>query len=833
MGWYYNMKISAKLLLGFIVVALIAGVIGLIGITNMKTIDEDYTKLYEENTVSLGYMGDVGVAFQRIRINIRDLIEDTANKEKYLSKIEELSNKINDNLVKYEKLISSEAEAKEFDGMELSLSKYMELKEKVIGDVQSNRAEQALMLLRGEMFQAAQKVDASINEIYEMNLKQAAERSEANSATANQSMVIMIIALVIGMGAAVGLGIFISRIISKPVKKLSEAADKIALGDVNVNVESTSKDEIGDLMKSFSKMVDNIRDQAANAEKIAAGDLGVEVKAKSENDVLAKSMKYVVETLRNLAAETSMLTKAAVDGKLDTRGNPDKFRGGYREIVEGVNKTLDAVIGPLNVAAEYVDRISKGDIPAKITDTYYGDFNEIKNNINMCIDAINELIQDANMLAGAAVEGKLRTRADICKHGGDFAKIIQGVNNTLDAVIEPVQEAASVLDEMSKGNLKVNVKGNYKGDHAAIKNALNDTIHTLSGYVTEISQVLNKMAEGNLHVSVNGEYKGDFIEIKNSLNLIIDSLNEVLGDINGAAEQVAGGARQVSDSSQALSQGSTEQASSVEEITASMEQVASQTKQNAVNANQANDLAASAKENALQGNSQMQEMLKAMVEINESSANISKIIKVIDEIAFQTNILALNAAVEAARAGQHGKGFAVVAEEVRNLAARSANAAKETTMLIEGSIKKVETGTKIANETARALDQIVDGVAKAADLVGQIASASNEQASGIAQVNQAIAQVSQVTQTNSATSEESAAASEELSGQAELLKQMVGRFSIKKASSYENINPDLIKMLESVADTKAAALSKKRKPEALPAAKRTKIALDDKDFGKY
>ncbi|HZG84172.1 methyl-accepting chemotaxis protein [Paenibacillus sp.] len=340
-----------------------------------------------------------------------------------------------------------------------------------------------------------------------------------------------------------------------------------------------------------------------------------------------------------------------------------------------------------------------------------------------------------------------------------------------------------------------------------------------------------KVADGDMNIDIVVDSKDEIGTLAQSFAAMTDSMNDVLHNITSASEQVASGSRQVSEASQTLSQGSTEQASSIQQLTASMEQIASQTKQNAVNAEQANQLAIAASTDAEQGNNQMKEMLAAMEQINESSGNISKIIKVIDEIAFQTNILALNAAVEAARAGQHGKGFAVVAEEVRNLAARSANAAKETTTLIEGSIKKVEAGTKIANDTAQALEKMRYGADQAVKLIGSIATASNEQAIGITQVNQGIAQVSEVIQANSATSEECAAASEELSGQSEQLKAMVGRFRLKRSASahrggeggFAGNRSIYARMAASPAALEAAAAS----------AGKPRIQLDDNDFGKY
>ena len=417
-----------------------------------------------------------------------------------------------------------------------------------------------------------------------------------------------------------------------------------------------------------------------------------------------------------------MLSKAAVDGKLATRADASRHQGDFRKVVQGVNDTLDAVIGPLNVAAQYVDDISRGNIPAKITDSYNGDFNTLKNNLNTCIEAVNKLVADARMLSEAAVAGRLDTRADAMAHQGDFRKIVEGVNETLDNVVGPINDVRRVMAAMESGDMTQTITAHYNGDFEALKQAINNTIAKLA---------------------------------------------DTIGQINVAADALNNAAAQVSATAQSLSQSSSEQAASVEETTASMEQMTASINQNSENAKVTDNMATSAAQQAQEGGVAVKETVEAMKQIADK-------IGIIDDIAYQTNLLALNAAIEAARAGEHGKGFAVVAAEVRKLAERSQVAAQEIGQVATSSVR-------LAEQAGALLTEMVPAIRKTSDLVQEIAASSQEQSQGVGQINGAMGQLNNATQQNASASEELAATAEEMGGQAGQLQDLMSFFVVDGA----------------------------------------------------
>ncbi len=351
----------------------------------------------------------------------------------------------------------------------------------------------------------------------------------------------------------------------------------------------------------------------------------------------------------------------------------------------------------------------------------------------------------------------------------------------LRRALRPLNMMIQAAESISVGHLDVKLEANSQDEVGALSSAFQNMTDNLRRMVTDVQYLLGELAEGNFKIKSRASdcYVGDFTEFLQAMRRLNQKMNDTLLQILLSSDQVSSGSDQVSSGAQTLSQGAANQASSVQQLAASINVISEQVTQMAANARQASEKANAVGKSANESNEKMSQMLEAMANIRHQSDEIGKIIKTIEDIAFQTNILALNAAVEAARAGAAGKGFAVVADEVRNLASKSAEASKNTAALIAGSLQAVEKGTRIADETAKALESAVAGVQEATEIIDMISIAADGQAASVFQISQGIEEISSVVQTNAATSEESAAASEELSAQAQLLKSLVSRFNLR------------------------------------------------------
>ena len=827
-----NLRMGVKLIGGFVVVAAIATIIGVVGFVYIGTLGDNIDEIGRVRLPSIQTLLIISEAQTAVDSAENALLSaelDAKERQAQYDRIVAAFKRADDAWKIYEPLPQTPEEAKtwkEFvpawnawksdDQTFIKMSKEYDaaVAAKQNTDELHKRMVTQALVTNPVTFEKAEVLLNKIVEINEKVSSQAVKEAEAAATTAKMTMVVEI---GVGIVLALALGFVLSRSITEPLGKGVTMMQEMAKGHLGLRLKMERKDEIGVLARAMDQFADDLQNIAVGTmKKIAAGDLSTDVTAKDGQDEIAPALKATTESLRGLVGEAKLLTKAAVDGRLATRGDASKFQGGYRDIVQGVNDCLDAVIGPLNVAAKYVDDISKCNIPAKITDKYNGDFNTIKNNLNQCIDTVNALVADANMLSKAAVEGKLATRADASKHQGDYRKIVQGVDDTLDAVIGPLNVAAQYVDQISKGEVPEKITDNYNGDFNIIKNNLN----AMLDYLREMAEAAGQIAQNDLTATVKPRSERDLLG--NAFVKMVDGLNGTIRQTTLAVVQVAQSVDQVRSVSQDLASGAEETSSAVEEVTSNLERTDTQVKISAENAGTANQLVGQTTNLAQAGQEKMKTLTQAMGAIAQSSQEIAKIIKAIDEIAFQTNLLALNAAVEAARAGQAGRGFAVVAQEVRNLAERSAKAAKSTAELIEEAGKRTQDGVKLTNETGTSLNEIVQNVVKVKDLVGEIAAASDEQAKMLGQISSAIVQVNQGAQSTSSQSQELSSTADELGGLADQLRQETARFKLRQngagagdGAPAAQLTPEMLKVLnEMVQQQKHAAVKAGAPPKS-------------------
>ncbi len=524
----------------------------------------------------------------------------------------------------------------------------------------------------------------------------------------------------------------------RPLKELELVAKRMTQGDLAVSIQSNSNDELGMLTQSFAALRDII---------------------------------FLLVNKINLM--DSELAKGDIEAKIPE----EEFNGEFRTVAKAINNAVGSLVRDTLSIMDGFSQFGKGDFSAKLPQ-YPGKktianqyFDELKGNLSSVSNEINDLI-------AAAIDGRLDKRSNADNYKGDWNRLIQGFNNLLQAVSTPIHEANEVLAQLSKGNFSISINKNYKGSFAEMSNSFEAMVTTVGSYINEITQALSTLAEGDLRVSLQREYVGQFNLIKESVNHIAHTLQLTMGDIKTSANNVFNGAQQISESAMNLATGATTQASSIEELNAFIININEKTAKTAEDAQSANEHSKQSMASAKEGNSEMEQMLASMQAIKEASNNISRIIKVIDEIAFQTNLLAINAAIEAARAGEQGKGFAVVAQEVRALASRSLESAKETSIVIEDSISVINDGMRTAQLTASSLQQIASDIKLVSDRIDSIFAATREQTEGISQIMTGINQISLVVQNNASTSEESAATAEELNCQAEILAKMVSKFTV-------------------------------------------------------
>jgi methyl-accepting chemotaxis protein len=589
-----------------------------------------------------------------------------------------------------------------------------------------------------------------------------------------------------------------------PITMTAAYIDQIAEGSIPPKITAEYQGDFNAIKKNLNLLIDATNDITRIAEAIADGNLDIEVRERSEHDRLMHALKIMIQRLNAILQEMDGLTHAVQAGRLATRGQAEVFTGGWRNLVVGVNHVIEAFVVPITVTATALDRLSKGDIPEKIAEDYQGDFNTIKQNLNMLIDAmqditrlaeaiaggylridvqersdqdrlmkalnrmvqrLKEILQETDGLIRAVQEGKLETRGNVKAFEGGWRELVIGINTVIEAFVAPITMTTTCLKRIANGDIPEKITAEYQGDFNMIKQDLNLLIEA----TLEVTRLAEELAHGNLLVEIKPRSTQD--TLMQVLNGMLQKLQKVVIDVKNTADTVASSSMELSARSESMSQGVGEQAAAAEEASSSMEQMTANIRQNADNALQTEKIARQSAEYA-------EESGKVVAEAVMSMQMIARKITIIEEIADETRMLSLNATLEAARAQETGKAFSVVAAEVRKLSATTKTAAEEINELATSSLD-------VSARAGEMLKTLLPSIHKTTELVQEINAASGEQTTGAEQINKAIQQLEQVTQQNAVVAEEIASTAEVLANRAEELQHTIAFFKIGEPDSVD------------------------------------------------
>jgi methyl-accepting chemotaxis protein len=581
--------------------------------------------------------------------------------------------------------------------------------------------------------------------------------------------------------------------LKEAVIDIEQTAHATSQGDLNKRIEVRDKQGfIKELAICLNKNLDDnqqlLQELKRIFEAISTGDLTQSVKRHYAGTLeeLKTDINKAMSKLQTDLGEINQVIEATNQGILEQRVVTNNKQGFLKELAVNLNNNLDLSKQLVDEVMRVFAAMAQGDLTQTMKQDYVGTLAQLKNDVNNSIAKLSDIMHEIREMVKAAGQGIFDQRMDLTNKIGFFQDISESLNKNLDTNQKMVEELMHVFSAMANGDLTQLMQDNYGGKLAELKDDVNSTVSKLKQLFEELIAVFSAMSSGNLTQSIHGNYTGRLAELKRDVIGTLTKLNQVMTEVGQTSDQVHRASEEIVQGSLSLSQRTEEQAAALEETSSSMQQMTDTVQRNSDNAQEANQLSIRARKHAEEGGKVVNLAVSSMIEINKSSRRMSDIISVIDEIAFQTNLLALNAAVEAARAGEQGRGFAVVATEVRNLAQRSATAAKEIKSLIQDNVGKIEEGTKLVNQSGQALDEIVSGIKKLSDIVAEIAAANREQSVGITQVNKSVLQMDEMTQQNAALVEELSTNSDAMREQISVLNEFLDFFEFEGKKQRRN-----------------------------------------------